>query len=191
MSNLTKTTTAVDQLNKSLAKSSLDDLVKARGRRSLLLVDCSSSMGLSIASGERRVDAMRRVVATLLETHPVPVAAFNSRRGCGANVRVVDQIPEPHGDTPLHSAIDFCRDETANHIVLVTDGEPASEYAAFEAAAQFGGVIDVFYIGDGNDRGARFCQELAQRTGGTANVTDLGKPKELAAKIAGFLPEAC
>jgi hypothetical protein len=175
-------TNAAAKLNKSLAKSSLDDLVKARTRRSLLLVDCSGSMVDTIRTGERKIDALRKVVDTLRETHPVPVAAFGLR---GSNpVEVVDNVPEPAGGTPLDLAIDFGAAQGATHLVVVTDGQPNSEDAAFQAAIRFGGQIDVFYIGDGNDYGSVFAQRLAKLTGGTCGVTDLvGESKVLAGKI--------
>jgi Mg-chelatase subunit ChlD len=182
--SLVKTTAAIDQLKKSLAKNSLDDLVKARSRRSLLLVDTSSSMGQVVYRlGVRRIDALRNVVDDIRESHPVPVAAFS-----GSNVRVVDTVPEPCGNTPMCRAIDFATREGANHIVLVTDGQP-TDGIPYAAARAFGGPIDTFYIGNGNDEGARLCQELSRMTGGTCNVTDLGEPKRLSAKIAGRLGE--
>ena len=171
--------TAIESLNRSSEKSDLDDLIRG-ARRSLLLVDCSGSMGGVIRSGDRKIDALRKVVTTLRETHPVPVAAFGVG---GYGVEVVDVIPEPCGSTPLGAAIEFGTAQGATHLVVVTDGEPNSEEDAFTAARAFGGVIDTFYIGDGSDRGSKFCSELAKMTGGTANLTDLGKPKELAGKI--------
>lgn len=162
---------SLQKLNKSLAKSSLGALVKARTRRSLLLVDCSGSMGQHImATGQRKIDALRKVVADLRETHPVPTAAF----GLGRGVQLVDTIPEPANSTPLHRAIDFGTAQGATHLVVVTDGYPDSADAAFEAARAFGGPIDVFYIGDAGESGAQFCQSLAKLTGGTCGVTDLG-----------------
>lgn len=173
---------AVEKLNKSLGKSSLDDLVKARTRRSLLLVDCSESMSERVRSGERRIDALRKVVATLRETHPVPMAAFGLRTA--GQVEVVETVPAPQGGTPIDLAIAFGGEQGATHLVLVTDGEPNDADAAFEAARIFGGPVDVFYIGDGNDRGYRFCVDLAKQTGGTCGLTDLGgAPKVLAGKI--------
>jgi len=176
-------TTAATKLEKSMSKSSLDEFVQS-ARRSLLIVDCSGSMGECIRSGGTKIQALRKVVASLRETHPVPVAAFGHRTRGRDVVEVVDTIPEPAGGTPLHEAIRFGRVNEANHLVVVTDGCADSESHAFAEARAFGGPIDVFYIGDGNDRGARFAQELAQMTGGTANLTDLGKPKELSGKIA-------
>ncbi len=172
--------TANDQLLASLAKTSLKDLVKSRTRRSLLLVDVSGSMSEPIAAGGRKIDALRTVVATLREGHPVPIAAF------GGNGRVVlldTAVPEPSGGTPMAEAIDYAAGQGATHAVMVTDGLPASESATLASARMFGGPIDVFYIGDGRDSGARFAEALAAATGGTVNLTDLGKPKELAGKI--------
>jgi Mg-chelatase subunit ChlD len=186
--DLATTQSALDQLTKSASRSSLDDLVKARTRRSLLLVDCSGSMADTVRSGERRIDALRKVASDLRETHPVPMAAFGAR--CAGQVEVVDSVPEPAGGTPLDRAIDFGAAQGANHLVIVTDGQPDSEPAAFAAARTFGGQIDVFYIGDGEDRAARFCSELAAMNGGTSGVTDLGgdgEIKKLSAGIAGLL----
>lgn len=180
--SLVTTASALDRLNRSMEKSSLDDLVKARTRRSLLLVDCSGSMVSPTRSGDRRIDTLRKVVRGLRETHPVPVAAF----GCGSVV-LVDDVPEPSGGTPLHLAIEYGHREGATHLVVVTDGLPDSQGACFEAARQFGRPIDTFYIGDGNCEGSRFCEELARMSGGTAHLTDLGKPKQLTTQIAGLL----
>jgi Mg-chelatase subunit ChlD len=173
--------TAVDRLNKSLAKSSLDDFLNA-GRQSLLLVDCSSSMSAYIRTGGTRIAALRKVVDDLREQSPVPVAEFSGR-----GVRVVDSVPAPQGGTPLADAIEFGTREGANHLVVVTDGCPNSEEAAFDAARRFANVIDVFYIGDGNDRGARFAEELAKLTGGVAHLNDLSDTKKLSAQVAGLL----
>jgi Mg-chelatase subunit ChlD len=174
-------TTAMERLQKSMARTSLDDLVKARTRRTLLLVDVSSSMAERVAAG-KKITLLREVVRDLLKTHAVPVAAFGGRE-----VYLVEEIPDPNGGTPLAEAIDFATHEGANHLVVVTDGQPNHEGGAFAAARTFGGTIDTFYIGDGNDRGSQFCQELSAMTGGVAHLTDLGKPKELSAKIAGLL----
>jgi hypothetical protein len=170
----------LDRLRQTAQRSSSKEFVDARTRRSLLLVDCSSSMADIVTGGEcgeRKIDALRKVVETLRSTHPVPMVAFPT-------IELVERIPEPRGMTPLHRAIEFARVQEANHIVLVTDGVPDSRDAAFAAAAAFGGPIDVFYIGEASQDGAKFCAELARRTGGQSGVTDLvGAPKQLAGKI--------
>jgi Mg-chelatase subunit ChlD len=182
MNNNELATIAADKLTRSLGKSSLDDLVAARTRRSLLLVDVSGSMGERIQSGERKIDALRKVVATLQETTRFPLAAFGTHTA--GQVEVVDVVPEPQGGTPLDLAIDFANAQGATQLVVVTDGEPNDEQAAFSSARRFGGRIDVFYIGNANTRGSRFAAELAAMTGGTCGLTDLGgAPKVLAGKI--------
>jgi Mg-chelatase subunit ChlD len=183
----------IERLQKSLATTSLDDLVRAESERSLILVDVSSSMDETIKSGERKIDALRNVVRSLRESHPVPVAAFGGGVGQDAfqdRAAIVDEIPEPAGGTPMAEGIAFAKQITATHIVMVTDGVPNSMSAALDAARAFGGRIDVFYIGDGDDDGAHFCNTLAASTGGVSSVTGLDKPKELASKIAGLLPAA-
>lgn len=169
---------SLDRLKKSSDATDLDALVRG-ARRSLLLVDCSGSMESCIRSGARKIDALREVVSTLRATHPAPVAAF----GTSNLVEVVDVIPEPQGSTPLAEAIEFGHAQGATHLVIVTDGCPNSESAAFNAARRFRNPIDVFYIGDGLDRWSQFAKELAAMTGGTCGLTDLGKPKELAGTI--------
>jgi len=175
-----------DRLRKTTERSTLDELVNARTRRSILLIDVSSSMGRSIAEQSeaglmRRIDKLRLVVADLFSTHPVPMVTF-------PGIQLVTAIPEPAGMTPLHAAIAFARLQEANHIVVITDGEPDSPNAAFAEADKFGGSIDVFYIGNGGDEGAKFCAELARRTGGQCGVTDLkGTPKQLSGKIVALL----
>lgn len=180
---LTTTATAVDQLKASTSAMSLKSLVRGRVKRSLLLVDASGSMNNYTAKNERKIDVLRQVVKDLREQHPVPVAAFGVKNG----VEVVDMVPEPHGGTNMHTAIDFGAAQGATHLIIVTDGQPDSESLTFEAAARFGKPIDVFYIGDGNDFGADFAKRLAAATGGAANVTDLGMPKQLTSAIAGLL----
>jgi len=174
--------TATDSLTKSLGKSSLDEFLTA-SRRSMMLVDVSSSMNETIRSGGTKIDACRATCDALRESNPVPVAAF------GGIVELVDRVPHPSGGTPLHRGIEFAQGLGADHLVVITDGEPDSESAALAAAKAFGGVIDVFYIGNGDDAGSRFAAELARQTGGSVNLTDLAQPKQLAGKILLLLGE--
>lgn len=191
MSNLVPTVSALDRLkNRATKRSSLDDLVNARTKRSILAVDVSSSMAMHTAAGERKIDKLRKVVDKLRTTHPVPMMAFGLSRDHGYGVDLLPDgvIPEPQGMTPLAKAIDFAKMQEANHLIVVTDGCPDSRDAAFTAAERFANPIDVFYIGDGNDAGAAFCRELAKRTKGSSDVTDLtGDVKQLAGKIIGLL----
>lgn len=174
-------TVAAQKLNNSLARTSLDELVAARTRRSLLLVDTSGSMADVIRTGERKIDALRKVVSNLRAERHVPVASFNSR------VSLVDEeIPEPHGGTRMAEAIRFGKSQGANHLALVTDGETYDGAVISEAQA-FGGPIDTFYIGEPNTYGASLAQQIAEITGGTATVTDLGNPRQLETTLRGLL----
>lgn len=181
--------TALDRLTRSAAVDSLDDFLRS-DRQSLLIVDCSGSMAGRLeatpaqhAAGEegtRKIDALRLAADGLRGELGLPVVALGAS---GADVQVVERIPEPCDMTPMHLAIDFARTEGADHIILVTDGLPDSERLALAAAAQFGHPIDVFYIGDGGDKGALFAAKIAKLTGGKANVDDLSNPKALGGKI--------
>jgi hypothetical protein len=179
--------TAMDRLARTTEKSSLDDLVAAKTKRSLIAADVSSSMEDGCADGKRKIDNLRVVLEQLQTTHPVPVCVFGLH---GGQIELVERIPEPQGMTPLHKAIDFARVQEANHLVVLTDGVPDSRTAAFEAAARFGHPIDVFFIGNEGGRGADFCRELAKCTGGQFGITDLAgtaHQKQLTSAIAGLL----
>src|SRR5262245_25988401 len=103
MSNELTVTAAIEKLNKSMSRSSLDALVQAKTRRSLLLVDVSGSMDEHTAKGPRKIDALRETAQALRESHPVPMVAFGGR-----NISVIDtNIPEPSGGTPMGAAIAF------------------------------------------------------------------------------------
>src|SRR5262245_3824978 len=121
---LVPTASALERLRQRTANPtrSADD-VRRSAKRSLLLVDVSGSMDDVILSGERKIDALRKVVDKLRSTHPVPMAAF----GLSFNrIELVDYIPDPCDGTPLHLAIDFGRVQEATHLVVVTDGIPDS-----------------------------------------------------------------
>ena len=185
---LVPTISALDRLKRTTQRSSLDDAINARTKRSLLLLDCSGSMDMRVKSGQRRIDQLRKVVDQIRSNNRVPLAAFGINTP--TEVGLVDVIPEPSGGTPMHLAIELGRSLEANHLIVVTDGCPDSQELALDAARRFGGPIDVFFIGDEGDRGARFCEDLARATGGKFGVTDLagdGGTKALAGKIVALL----
>ena len=177
--DMVRVQTAVNKLNQSADKDDLDAFIRG-ARRSILLVDVSFSMNDRIRAGGRKIDALRKVVATLRDTHSVPVAAFgvnDSHNG----VALIDEVPEPQGSTPMDNAIDFGREQGANHLVIVTDGQPNDEHRTLRAAQAFGNPIDVFYVGDGSGRD--FARRLATMTGGEFQNADLGAIKQLATGI--------
>src|SRR4029450_1144464 len=80
----TNALTVTESLTKTTQRSSLDELVTARTKRSLLLVDVSGSMDHRTSEGLRKIDQLRTVVRDLLETHPVAGAAFATTSRSGA-----------------------------------------------------------------------------------------------------------
>ena len=172
---------ALATLQHSLTKTSLRDLVRAT-RASMLLVDASGSMADTLATGARKIDELRTVVAMLNETHTVPMISFGS-----AVDLVRGDIPEPSGGTPMARALDYAKASGATHVVLVSDGDPDNPDDALAAAKRFGGTVDSFFIGQDFDRGAGFLRRLAEMTGGTTNLTDLLDPKQLASGIRRLL----
>jgi hypothetical protein len=182
---------AVRQLQ-STANRSLAELAAERQREqrnSIILIDTSLSMNGPTTKGSTRIVELGKVLATLRKRHPdVPVVAFCGAPNFGTGdypARVLDnELPTPASSTPLGRAIGFCASLGAHHIVLISDGEPNSRDEAFDTAAKWGGQIDTFFVGRKTDDGADFLKELARRTGGKSNVSDLGTgQKALAGKV--------
>lgn len=193
----------VKQLEKSGSLSSLSDLVRVRDNENVaLLVDVSGSMVDSVDDGAsygrnytRRIDALRIVVRDVIRTKLVPVFAFGGPVS-DSDHRMqycwqvpFDAIPEPVGGTPLRQAIEMMRSQGFGRLLVISDGKPDDASGALEAARQFGGRIDVVFVGPANDwmGGSAFLEELAKATGGNRFEGDLGDTKQIAGTIAGLL----
>jgi hypothetical protein len=174
------------ETNNSLARrmessleASLTDLAKA-AEVIMLLVDTSGSMSGS------PVENLRKVVE---EINPraagIPMIAFGGPYD--AQVRFVDSVPEPDGGTPLHIAIPMAKEYGANRVVVISDGCPDLREQCIIEAQNFGGRIDVVYIGHTGDAGEFFLRQLAELTGGTCGAHDIGRTKELAGTVMGVL----
>jgi Mg-chelatase subunit ChlD len=172
-----------ERLAGTLARRSLSDLVKTRMQVSLLVVDCSGSMAETTDKGERKIDALRTVVAEVRERVACKVLAF----GHAWQPEIVDAVPEPSGGTPLHDAITTAKGHRATHLIVVSDGIPDSQTAALEAARDFGGKIDAVYVGPKGGPGPQFMQQLAGLTGGTSDALDLAQKELVGKRILGFL----
>jgi Mg-chelatase subunit ChlD len=172
-----------DRLAGTLARRSLSDLVKSRTEMHVLVVDCSGSMAETTDKGERKIDALRAVVAEVRERVACKVLAF----GHAWQPEIVDSIPEPSGGTPLHDAITSAKSHRATHLIVVSDGIPDSQTAALEAARAFGGKIDAVYVGPKSGSGPTFMQQLAGLTGGTSDALDLAQKELVGSRILGLL----
>jgi hypothetical protein len=168
---------------------SLRDLVKkADAEGAMLLLDCSGSMGEVIATGERKIEALRAVVADVRKNVNVPMIAFGPFPGV---VDVTDQVPEPQGGTPMAQAIEHAHNGKKVHLIVISDGVPDSTQMTLDQAKKFmddgGKRIDAIYIGNDGDYGAKFMADLAAVGGGSQSVTDLVEQKLLAQTIKGLL----
>jgi uncharacterized protein YegL len=79
---------------------------------------------------------------------------------------------QSHGSTPMARAMDYVLNTySVTRAVLVSDGQPDSEYAAFDSAAQYkeaGIPVDCVHISDGpgSTSGEACLQRIAELTGG-------------------------
>ena len=197
----------VRSLESSMTVKSLKDLVRVRATGEVvLLVDVSLSMTDVMRNGKQRIDGLREVVKGMQEKKPVRMIAFGLHPGVGAGpseleralgipgttgegpqVGFVDSVPDAQGGTPMAEGIDFARINGFGRAVVISDGGPNDPNAAMESARQFGGKIDVVYVGDPGDRGSTFLEQLAVATGGTRFEGDLSDVKELTGTVIGLL----
>jgi hypothetical protein len=182
--------------SKSMEVKSLSDLVRARSsENAVLLVDTSISMEAHMRNGKTRINGLREVVTGIQSKRTTVMVAFGfcpsdagpleqSRNEVG----FVTEIPDAKGGgTPLAEGIDFARTHGFGKAVVISDGCPNDRHAALEAARQFGGQIDVIYIGDPGDAGSAFLDELAKATGGQRFEGDLSDVKEITGAVIGLL----
>ncbi len=172
------------KLGKSMELSSLKQA--ARDAESvMLLIDTSGSMANPLVNGDRRIDGLRKVVADIKTQGHVPMIAFGGPYD--AQVRFVDDVPEPAGGTPLHAAIPLAKTYGATRLVVVSDGEPDLADQSMIEAKAFGGRIDVVFVGDKGGPGSFFLDKLAASTGGVRMEGDLSEVKRIGKAIIGLL----
>lgn len=147
----------------------------------MLLIDTSGSMGGT------PIRNLRDVVAGIQAQGTVPMIAFGGP--FDAQVRFVDVVPEPDGGTPLHLAIPFAKQYGATRLVVVSDGLPDLTNESMTAAKEFGGQIDVVFVGH-DERGSFFLNELARATGGRRINADLSDIKAITGTVIGLLEGA-
>jgi hypothetical protein len=202
-------------LEKSLRAKTLKDLVRISDTDNPnLLLDCSGSMNERMRNGKKRIEGLRAVVQNVQAKKPTAMIAFGPTFGFNESkdpnvfnpyeddapkdgdryvlpeMRVVDfvsEVPEPQGGTPLHLAIDFARQKGVGRLLLISDGQPNDMALAMTAARNFGGKIDVVYVGDPGDMGSIFLDDLAKATGGQRFEGDLTDVRELENTVIGLL----
>lgn len=172
------------QIENSLQVKSLKDLVKQQTDYPMLLIDASASMGHVMLNHKRRIDGLREVVTEILAGGPVTMICFG---GEAYEPRFVDRVPEPMGGTPLHAAIRLAKQHGATRLVVISDGEPDLAEEAMNAAREFGGRIDVVFVGNPGEGGSFFLDQLAKLTGGTRFEGSLAETKQLTGKVIGLL----
>lgn len=160
-----------------------DDVKSVGNFNTVLLLDTSYSMEYDVA-GRRKIDSLRDAVANL----PLSLRRFHFGcvcEECGAT------IPEPSGSTAMVPALQKIKQSGANHIIMVTDGQPNESYAVVIEEAR-GLTIDAIFIGDPSDLSAKeFLKSLTAATGGRygENTMDVDGVRELENNIIRLLEE--
>ncbi len=190
--------------SKSLEVNSLTDLVRVRtNENSVLCIDVSLSMKDHMRNGKMRIDGLREVVTQIQSKKPTQMIAFGLNPSLhptdpeaafrgefspgGKSTDFVTEVPDAQGGTPMHEAIDLARTSGFGRCVVISDGSPNDRSLAMDAARQFGGRVDVIYVGDPGDAGSFFLDELAKATGGQRLEGDLSEVKEISGAIVALL----
>ncbi len=202
MANTNTGSALVRSLEKSLEIKTLKDLVRVKTNETpVLLIDVSGSMGHPMRNGKTRIAGLREVVTGMQAKRPTQMIAFGLEPNrphhdptglemvvaAGSEVAFVTDVPDAQGGTPMAEAIEFARMSGFGRAVIISDGSPNDTHGAMEAARQFGGRIDVVYVGDPGDPGSMFLESLAKETGGQRFEGDLSEVKELQNVVVGLL----
>lgn len=176
----------------SLTTGSLADLVKANKtahRNTFLLLDCSYSMNEPAGQGGRtsKMTALRNVVRGLKDEGVRATMVGFGILGGTNGVAFITEVPVAEGGTPLAEGIEFSYAHGADHLIVVSDGEPNDQQRALWAAQQFAGPIDVFYVGQRPSPGESFLQRLATGSGGQCQSVSLSQTKELSSGLRKLL----
>lgn len=191
LARIAQNSSLLKSLGKSMQVSSLSDLVRVQEDQNIvLLLDVSGSMDESCYDKDGRVSGkkikgLRDTVNGIQTERTIPMVAFPfPYHGDG---KYVTEIPNPGGGTPLHEAIDFAKSEKVGRAIVISDGEPDDRQRALQSAKDFGGRIDVVFVGKPGSSGEEFLKMLAEATGGESFTGDLSDPKQLTSKVMGLL----
>ncbi|MGO1303961.1 MAG: hypothetical protein ACTMKV_04165 [Sphingomonas parapaucimobilis] len=138
-----------------------------------ILADTSGSMSRP-AGPVRRIDALRRSLASVLTD--VPGAATIAFSSVPRKLAHGASLPEPDGGTAIHLALEAA---SSDHLLVISDGEPDSADRALAVARRLAGqgvTIDTLFIGDDSDTAAiAFMRDLAQAGRGRSDGLDISR----------------
>lgn len=177
----TETLAKVDQVRMCTLHDDVRFQLKGRGR---ILADVSGSMGSNSDHRvtKRPIDELREAVKNF---PGILITSFSDDV-------YENTIPEPQMGTALDIAFNYLNTaavrSTFDFLILISDGAPNDETAAYVTGKALGCPINVLYIGAKNTSGERFMKGLAEATGGiqvSADMRDI--TQQLTAGIRGLL----
>lgn len=148
---------------------------RATGAGAVILADVSGSMADPIEDGRQKIAVLQEALDAVRPDWPqARLVAFSAvAKPCSG------QLPKPGGGTALHLALDAAARLSPVRTLVISDGQPDDEAAAFAAATRLGGLIDTLYVGPDSDRAAiRFMATLARRSGGRSMTRDIARNPE-------------
>lgn len=151
-------------LNRSQGKSALNFLQKSG--KPVILADCSGSMDWRDSGNElTRQQLLNRELESLIhEVSNLVIIAFSDYP-----MLATPPLANMNGGTNMAAAFTMATSLRPSQIIVISDGEPASEQDTLEAASRLpqGTRIDAIYVGDPtNQRCKDFMARLAQGFGG-------------------------
>jgi hypothetical protein len=151
----------------------------------VILADISSSMDIPVQGGRRRIDLLNRILKNVfVPGSGMHLIAFSD---LVTPLKPGQSLPEPSGSTAMHLALEDVARLSPKRVIVISDGQPDDDKAAFTAARALSCVISTFYCGDESDRRAiSFLKSLAlcSRGGvGRPQLADLRKPEKLADEL--------
>jgi len=183
--------------NQALVTGSLQNIAQAKHQSlaetfinadCIVIIDTSSSMDARDLNRQSRYERACEELARLQNTLPGKIAVISF---ASEPIFCPSGIPQPPiGTTDLAKALRFAKvaDVADMRFIVISDGQPDSESAALDVVAQYGGRIDVIYVGPEGGPGADFLKRLAKIKGGQSITAE--NAKELAAAAQYLLTSA-
>lgn len=171
---------------KANESTSLEAALAAEDRAAevvMLLLDGSSSMNHLLKNGLTRMTALGAAVREVQAEFACPMIAFTAGRA----FFVSDAPASGKGGTPLLAAIDLALKKGATRLVVVSDGMPGDPTACIARVVDAKVRTDVIFVGNPDDYGRGFMQEISAATGGKEFLGDLSEQRALKNAIVGLL----